>query len=166
MDIWVALAEGKRGAIARSSDVAAYIINHPAEMRTLIDAASCEDVVVVAHAVHALLTVFQHDPDLVKAFKTDLLALLLTCDQWEVIEQMCKVAPHLQCSSAEIDKLVRRLFMVVKQSRSSIARTCSLQALVDIVELYPDYQVQADEAMTFALEHGTKAMQARARNLL
>lgn len=166
MDIWGALAEGKRGAVARSSDVAMYIMGHPDEMRTLIDAASCEDAVVVAHASHALFTVFQHDPDLVKVFKTDLLALLLSHDQWEVIEQVCKIAPYLQYSSVEIDKLVYRLLILVKESRSSIARTSSLQALADIANLYSEYEVQAYEAKAFALEYGTKAMQARARKLL
>lgn len=166
MDIIGALSEGKRGAIARSADVAAYVAENPDELKTLVYALSYDDSTVVAHAAHALNSVFKHKPKILEPYKEDLLELLLSRDQWELTEQLCKVVPHLGCTSDELLILMEHLTELVKTGKSSIARTCALQAIADIAEIYPIYHEQVNEVFAFAMQHGTKAMQARVRNLL
>ncbi len=166
MDIVAALSEGKRGAVARSTDVANYVIAEPTNLANLIDALSVEDSIVVSHAAHACLTIFEIRCDLLVPYKQHLLSILLQRDQWELIEQLSKIIPHLGCTSAEGNALWIRLLSIVENGRSSIARTCALQALADMADLDPVYEPYAARAIHYALEKGTKAMQARARKFL
>lgn len=166
MDIFLALAEGKRGAIARSNEVAAHILENPAHMPTLIGALSVTDTIVVSHAAHACLTVYKKSPDLLVPYKNTLLALLEGQNQWELIEQLSKIVPFLACTVEENAALTARLVSIVESGKSSIARTCALQALVDMAALDGIHRQMADKALAYALAHGTKAMQARARKLM
>lgn len=166
MDILRELAEGKRGAVARSSAVAAYVLEHPAELSNLIAALSLRDAIVVSHAAHAMLTVFKRAPDLFQEHRDALLAILQKQDQWEVIEQLSKILPHLGLGAADRHKLLVRLQTLFEEHRSSIARTCALQAIVDMADLDDAFDDAATAALKLALETGSKAMQARARNLM
>ncbi|MEX0298021.1 MAG: hypothetical protein AB3N28_03055 [Kordiimonas sp.] len=166
MDIFAALSEGKRGAVARSTEVALHIIATPSDLQILIDALSFDDPVVVSHAAHACLTIFKTHPHLLVPFKLHLLSMLLQRDQWELIEQLSKIIPQLGCTSAEGNALWIRLLSIVETGSSSIARTCALQALADMAALDPVYEPYAARAIHYALEKGTKAMQARARKFL
>lgn len=166
MDVIGALAEGKRGAVARSTEVANYILQSPAEVSTLIEALQVSDEVIVSHAAHAIHTIFQINSALLVPHKDILLTILLENDQWEIIEQLCKIMPFVGCSDSQIAMLTDHLLTVVVEGKSSIGRTCALEAIVRVAEAESFYVPKADGALKFALEKGTKAMQARARRLL
>tara|TARA_R110002096_G_scaffold169810_14_gene341659 strand:- start:465 stop:971 length:507 start_codon:yes stop_codon:yes gene_type:complete len=165
MEIIAALAEGKRSAIAGSSDVAHYVVGKPEAVGLLIEALSSSDAIVAAHAAHACLSVFKACPDRLLPYRKTLLAVLHQRDQWELIEQLTKIVPQLGCTDEEQKSLSRRLMDVVGYGTSSIARTCALQGLVDLASIDEFYETNASQAIAYALENGTKAMKARARKL-
>jgi len=166
MDIFQALTEGKRGAVARSTEVAEYLLKHPDELPALIKALASVNTVLVAHAAHALLTVFHRGAGLLEPYKAELLTLLLAGEQWELLEQMAKVMPYLGFNEVDRQHMNDRFWHIVHYGQSSIARACAVQALVDMAHSEKRFERQAQAALTYALEKGSKAMQARARNLL
>ncbi len=159
------LAEGERKAVANSTAVARAVLANPAHVKVLVDALSSANATIVSHAAHALLTVFKKNPALLKPFASQLLKAFKR-DQWEVLEQLAKILPGLELPPAQQKTFVQRLEQVFYQGTSSIARTCALQALDDIAGRQKKWRATSDKAMKFALEEGTKAMQARARTLL
>lgn len=165
MDIIATLAEGKRGSVARASDVMHYVRGKPEALGSLIEALSSSDATVVAHAAHACLSIFKACPDRLLPYRKALLAVLLQRDQWELIEQLTKILPQLGYSDEERQGLSARLMDVVENGASSIARTCALQGLVDLAAIDELYEANASQAIEYALESGTKAMKARARKL-
>lgn len=164
-EISLLLAEGSRGSVAQSGKVPQAVVEDPALLETLIDCLQSDNATIVSHAAHALLTVSNMRLNLL-APHTDTLLAVLERDQWEILEQLAKILPQLELSGAQRDRLTERLKTVFYQGRSSIARTCALQALVDMAHEDAAIRADAGEALAFALENGSKAMQARARRLL
>lgn len=164
-EIMEMLAEGERKAIAKSTAVAKAVLNNPKLVKTLVDALSSTNTTIVSHAAHALLTVFRKNPELLMPF-VDQLMRAFKRDQWEILEQLAKILPGLDMPEPKQRSLVIRLEQVFYDSPSSIARTCALQALNDLGAQHQVWRDRSAKAMKFAFEHGSKAMQARARRFL
>lgn len=159
------LAEGERKNVARSGHVAKAVLDHPSLLSDLVAALWSSDRAVVSHAAHALHTISKNSVGFLNRQRSELLAAF-ELEQWELLEQLAKFLPGLQLTRQERGQLWQRLDHVLRHSNSSIARTCALQAIVDMGLRYPEYRHQTGEALTLALLEGTKAMQARARKLI
>ncbi|PCI62454.1 MAG: hypothetical protein COB37_07015 [Kordiimonadales bacterium] len=166
MDVIQALSEGKRGSVARSNEVARYILQYPDEVRQLVNALAAENPAVVSHVSHACVSIFAQEPAVLRPFGAELLEALKESSQWELLHQLPKILPHLDLDAVQLTGLSDRLWHLLKNDRSSIVRTCALQALVDMAETDEKFEPRACAAMAFAFEQGSKALQARARNLL
>ncbi len=166
MDIALALAEGKRGAIARSTEVACYIAENPAEFTLLLRLLGSSDAVVVSHASHALQTLGKCVPSLLQSYSDEIMSILKTTDQWEFIEAFSKIFSILKIGIETQSEAALRLQHLLQTNKSSIARTCALETLVMFAQENACFESEAREALIDALENGTKAMQARARKLL
>ena len=166
MDIAFALGEGKRGAIARSTEVAHHIKDHSEEFELLLSLLSRENEVCVSHAAHALQTLGKISPELVTGGSQHICEALVEQNQWELTEAFSKLLPILHISEAEAERACSVLYTRFCDEKGSLARTWALQALVDMAEKYPQHQQKAEDALQAALETGSKAMQARARKLL
>ena len=164
-EIMEMLAEGERKAIAKSTVVAQAVLANPRIAKILVDALSSSNPTIVSHAAHALLTVFKKNPALLKPFASQLMKAFMR-DQWEILEQLGKILPGLDLPKPKQRTLVNRLEQVFYDSPSSIARTSALQALNDLGAQHRVWRDRSTKAMKFAFEHGSKAMQARARKLL
>lgn len=166
MDIALALAEGKRGAIARATEVARYIAYNPAEFNTLLNLLTSNNETVVSHACHALQSLGKLVPDLVKSHSAHICQKLQDNPQWEMVEAFSKLLPIFELSEVDAATAVAVLDTQYKNGKGSLLRTWALQALYDLAENYPQHQAKANDALHIALEKGSKAMQARARKLL
>jgi len=164
-EIMEMLAEGERKAIAKSTAVAKAVLNNPKLVKTLVDALSSSNATIASHAAHALLTVFRKNPELLMPF-VDQLMRAFKRDQWEILEQLAKILPGLNLPKLKQRTLIARLEEVFYEGQSSIARTSALQALNDLGAQHKVWRDRSSKAMRFAFEHGSKAMQARARRLL
>ena len=159
------LAEGERKAVAKSSAVANQVIKTPMLMPDLIALLGSPNTTVASHAAHAMLTVSKHAPDLLKPYCAELVEALAS-DQWEVQEQLGKILPQLPLDTTQQASVWKRFNNIFYNGKSSIARTCALQAMVDMGSRFSACRDKASEAIVFAIENGSKAMQARARNLV
>lgn len=164
-DIMEMLAEGERKAIARSTEVAAAVLARPQLIKILVEALASPNKTIVSHAAHALLTIFRKKPDLLQPFAKQLLAAFMK-DQWEVLLELAKIIPGLELKEAEQKTFVQRLEQVFYKGSSSFARTSALQALDDLAAQHKVWRNASSKALKFALEEGSKAMQARARKLI
>ena len=160
------LAEGERKAVAKSTVVAKHVMAQPELTVHLINALETANTTVVSHSAHALHTIGKHKPAMLAPFVAELVAALLTSEQWETQEQLAKVLPVLPLDAQQQTAVWARFNDIFYNGTSSIARTCALQALVDMAARFPDYRGKASGVIAFALEQGSKAMQARARNLI
>ena len=164
-DIITMLAEGPRNAVANATVVAKMVLKDPKLASTLVDALASPNKTVVSHAAHALFTVFKSNPALLQPFVGQFLKAL-SGNQWEALEQLAKILPGLKLSDRQQSSLVERLEAIFYQGKSSIARTNAMQALYDLSEKHAVFQDASVKALKFAFEEGSKAMQARARNLV
>ncbi|WP_262694637.1 hypothetical protein [Kordiimonas aquimaris] len=159
------LAEGERKAVAKSSFVAEQVIENPVLMPHLISLLTFENTTVVSHAAHALHTISKAKLELLLQHSAALVGALAS-DQWEVQEQLGKFLPKLSLDAEQQEHIWQRFEDIFYNGTSSIARTCALQAMVDMSNAFSAYRGKADIAIVYALEQGSKAMQARARNLI
>ena len=164
-DMYEQLAEGERKAVARSTEVARRVVADPSLLPCLIDFLLSENTIVVSHAAHALLTVSKRHINLLEPHKGELISVL-SSEQWEVQEQLGKILPRLSLDKPQQVTVWERFQDIFYNGTSSIARTCALQALVDMGTNAEAYRGKAGKVIAYALENGSKAMQARARNLL
>lgn len=164
-DIIEMLAEGRRNAVANSTAVAKMVLKSPELAKTLVEALSSPNKTIVSHAAHALVTVFRSNPALLQPFAKHLLAAF-QAGQWETLEQLTKILPGLSLSQPQQKTFLGRLEAVLYNDKSSIARTGALQALDDMARHHAAYRQASLKALKYALEEGSKAMQARARRLL
>lgn len=164
-EIMTMLAEGQRKAVANSTVVAKLVLKSPEHVGTLVDALSSPNTTIVSHSAHALLTVFKNNPALLQPFSKQLLAAFQQ-GQWETLEQLAKILPGLNLSPPQQKTFLQRLEAVFYQDTSSIARTGALQALDDMARHHKAFRQASGRALKYALEEGSKAMQARARKLI
>lgn len=164
-DIITMLAEGPRNAVANATVVAKLVLKDPKLASTLVEALASPNKTIVSHAAHALHTVFKSNPGLLQPFAGQLLKAL-SGSQWETLEQLAKILPGLKLSKPQQKTLLERLEAVFYEGKSSIARTSAMQALHDLAETHAAFQGASVKALKFAFEEGSKAMQARARNLV
>ena len=164
-EIMAMLAEGPRNAVANATVVAKMVLKEPKLAGTLVEALASPNKTIVSHAAHALFTVFKTNPALLQPFAKQLLKAF-SGSQWEKLEQLAKILPGLSLSEPDQASFRERLEMIFYKDKSSIARTNALQALHDLGEKHAAFQEASVKALKFALEEGSKAMQARARNLL
>lgn len=164
-EIMTMLAEGRRNAVANSTAVAKIVLKSPQLMATLVDALTSPNKTIGSHAAHALLTVFKENPKLLQPFVGQLLKAFAR-GQWETMEQIAKILPGLTLSKPQQKTFLQRLEAVFYEGNSSIARTSAMQALSDLSKQHVAYRQASVKALKFALEQGSKAMQARARKLV
>ena len=164
-EILLALANGDRKEVARSTEVAHQIIADPSLMPYLMEGLIHGDETTRSHAAHACLTISQENLELLEAVKDTLITALMA-DQWELLEQMAKILPQLDLDAHDVALVAGRLGDVFEDSKSSIARTCALEAMVHLSDQYPALKGASEAMLQYALEEGTKAMQARARKLM
>ncbi|WP_286828630.1 MULTISPECIES: hypothetical protein [Kordiimonas] len=158
------LAEGDRKDVARAADAAALAEESPTVLATLIAALFHEDPATVSHAAHALMTLAKDNVILLDPHR-EALARAYGLDQWEVKEQVAKILPRLSFRQSEQGRLMEEFDETLRHHESSIARTCALQAMVDMAALDPAHTEAALSALDYAIRKGSKALQARARQL-
>ncbi len=160
------LSEGKRGAVARSTEVAEYIIEHPTCFLILLEQIQKGDEVCISHASHALATIGKLSPGLVSSHSTELTQLLLKQRQWEFIEAFSKILSILTLSNEQALVAFDVLETVFRSGKASLERVWALQALYDIALMFPECRERVEGALKVALHSDKKAVQARARRLM
>jgi len=159
------LAGGDRRSIGRSDEVAALVLKRPALFAELMDGLRAEDPLVRMRAADAAEKVSLKRPDLLAPFKARLLNLLEAATEQEVRWHLAQMLPRLPLTRRERLRAASALGRYL-EDRSSIVKTCALQALVEIAAKEESLQPEVKALLQKAVRTGTAAMKARSRKLL
>lgn len=159
------LTGGDRRSIGRANEVVKLVLAQPVLFSHLIEALHAADPLVRMRAADAAEKVSLKRPDLLRPFKTRLLRLLEQADQQELRWHLAQMVPRLSLTAQDRVRAGSALRNYLSD-RSSIVKTCALQALAEIAEKDESLLSQTKALLEDSLRTGTAAMKARARRLL
>jgi len=163
--ILVKLSGGDRRSIGKSNEVAAQVLAHPAHFRYLFVGLASDDLVLRMRAADATEKISLRRPDLLNPFKKKLFEIAGRTDQQEVRWHMALMLPRLHLTPRERALALDILFDYLRD-RSSIVKTCTMQALADLVTQDASLKSKILPLLEELTEVGTPAMRARGRKLL
>jgi HEAT repeat protein len=159
------LQGGDRRSLGRSAVVVRDAMEDPALVGDLIGALDDPDPIVRMRAADALEKATRAHPVRLTPFKTTLLRQARSSGQHEVRWHLAQLLPRLPLTRRERASAVTTLHEYL-QDRSSIVRTCALQALADLAAVDPALRPAVRATIEAAMVDGTPAMRARGRKLL
>jgi uncharacterized protein (DUF2164 family) len=159
------LSGADRRSIGRSAEVVALVLKQPALFAELIQGLRAADPLVRMRAADAAEKVSLQQPDLLRPFRAALLRLLDEASEQELRWHLAQMVPRLPLTKKERDR-VASTFRRYLHDRSSIVKTCALQALVDIAAKDEFLIPETKTLLQDSVRNGTAAMKARARKLL
>jgi hypothetical protein len=165
LEISSILAGGDRRSIGRSNKVARLVLKSPRRFRELIACLWHESPVVRMRAADAAEKVSAQEPRLLDRHKPQLLGLLAEAEQIELRWHLAAMIPRLHLTPAERQRTAATLHRYL-EDRSSIVKTFALQAFTDLAQNDAAMRPKVKQLLEDALQSGTLAMRARARNLL
>jgi len=163
--ILVKLSGGDRRSIGRSNEVAAQVLAYPAQFRNLFVGLVSDDPVLRMRAADATEKISLRRPDLLNPFKRELFEIAGRTDQQEVRWHMALILPRLHLTPRERALALDILFDYLRD-RSSIVKTCAMQALADLVTQDASLKSKILPLLEELTEVGTPAMRARGRKLV
>jgi uncharacterized membrane-anchored protein YjiN (DUF445 family) len=116
-------------------------------------------------AADASEKITRKEPDLLRPYKKELLALMAKAEQQELRWHLAAIVPRLPLNSKE-RQLVSSLLRRYLEDGSSIVKTCALQALADLAVDDSSIRPGVMEILRQSTRKGTPAMKARSRKLL
>lgn len=117
-------------------------------------------------AADALEKIFQKKPDLLKDKVEKLIETLSSNSQKEVRWHIAQILPKLTMNDTQLKQATEVWVDDFYNSKSSIVRTFSLQAMHDVSKNKPLLKSQYNDMLTHALSKGSSAMKARAKLLI
>ena len=154
-----------RRSIGRSNAVAALVLKHPEAAGQLVRALWDTDYVVRMRAADALEKASIPKPAIISRFKSELLGLLCEATQQELRWHLALMVSRLPLTAAERHRAAADLRRYL-DDRSSIVKTCALQALAELSEQDSSLRTEVIDLLRTAARTGTAAMRARSRKLL
>jgi HEAT repeat protein len=159
------LEGGDRRSIGRANEVARLVLKEPRRFRELIKCLWHENPVVRSRAADAAEKVSPKKPRLLDRHKVELLGLLAESEQIELRWHLAAMVPRLHLTPAERQRAIAALHHYLND-RSSIVKTSALQGLADLAQDDGALRGKVKQLLEDAVQSGTSAMRARARNLL
>ena len=159
------LKGGDGRSIGRADEVAAAVSKNLAMFPELMKGLWSEDPLVRMRAADATEKITRSNPDLLRPYRRELLGLMAEAQQQELRWHLAAMVPRLELDSKERE-LVRSLLNSYLEDRSSIVKTCALQALADLAAQQSSIRPGVIEILRQAVRNGTPAMKARSRRLL
>ena len=104
-------------------------------------------------------------PELLNAFKAELLGLADETTQAELRWHLALMLPRLRLTRIERMRAVSTLRRYLDDP-SSIARTCALQGMAELAQDNKEIEAEVLGLLERAARNGTPAMKARARKLI
>jgi len=159
------LTGGDRRSIGRADEVAELALKQPALFRELITGIRDADPLVCMRAADAAEKASLKQPELLQAFRSELLRLLDEASQQEVRWHLAQMVPRLPLTQKQRVRAASALRRYLEDP-SSIVKTCALQALAEIAATDASLQPEVKTLLQKAVRTGTLAMKARSRKLL
>jgi hypothetical protein len=161
-----AMLEGSdQRSIGRANEVARLVLKESRRFRELIKCLWDENPVVRMRAADAAEKVSAKKPRLLDPYKTELLGLLAEAEQIELRWHLAAMIPRLRLTAPQRHRAAAVLQRYL-EDRSSIVKTFAMQGLADLSQNDADLRSKVKQLLEGAVQSGTPAMRARARNLL
>jgi len=164
-NILALLEGGDRRSIGRADEVAAAVSKNHALFATLMQGWCSNDPLVRMRAADATEKITRKDPDLLRPYKNELLVLMGEAEQQELRWHLAAMVPRLPLNSKE-RQLATSLLRRYLKDRSSIVKTCALQAMADLAADDSSMRPAVTEILRQSTRNGTPEMKARSRKLL
>jgi hypothetical protein len=162
----VAMLEGSdRRSIGRANKVADLVLREPGRFRELIKCLWDDNPVIRMRAADAAEKVSAKKPRLLDRHRAELLGLLAEAEQIELRWHLAAMVPRLRLTPAERRRAAAALHHYLNDN-SSIVKTFALQGLADLARDDAALRDSVKQLLEDAVQSGTPAMRARARNLL
>lgn len=145
--------------------MADIVLARASRVEELLACCLVQETEIRSRASHALMTIARRKDDLLQPHTAFLLQKLMTIPQWEVRSHLCQTITLLKLDKEEIDRLVEILAEFLAD-KSSIVRTCAMQAMVDLCGQSPGLVHMVRPVIADRTISGTAAMRARGRQLL
>ena len=159
------LAGGDGRSIGRANGVACLVLRRPHRFRELINCLWNENPIVRMRAADAAEKVSAKKPRLLDRYKPELLGLLAETEQIELRWHLAAMIPRLRLTAPERRRAAAALQRYL-DDRSSIVKTFALQGLAELSRNDANLRAKVKLVLEGAVQSGTPAMRARARNLL
>ncbi len=159
------LEGGDRRSIGRADQIAAMVSRHPKLVPDLMEGFWSDDPLVRMRAADAAEKITRSNPELLRPYKSALLALMAEADQKELRWHLAVMLPRLVLNNEE-RRLAISLLHSCLEDGSSTVKTFALQGLADFARDHPDIRAEATETLRESSHAGTPAMKARSRKLL
>ncbi len=159
------LSGGDRRSIGKSLEVAADVLANPRLFPELFKGMFSRDPVIRMRAADAVEKVTVHNPILLKPLKKKLLTQVALIDQKEVRWHAAQLFARVEWTRPERTRIVTVLREYLKD-KSSIVRTCAMQALGDIALRDSKLRTPIVKQLKELTETGTPAMKARGKKIL
>jgi hypothetical protein len=159
------LSGGDRRSIGRSDEVAALVLEQPVLFAELIRGLRATDPLVRMRAADAAEKVSRKQPKLLRPFKRELMHLLEETSEQELRWHLAQMVPRLPLTTKERMRATGA-FRHYLADRSSIVKTCAMQALADIAAKDESLLRETKQLLHDSMRNGTAAMKARGRKLL
>lgn len=159
------LAGGDRRSTGKSNQAAKAVLSQPERLQELLDCAMASDPIVRSRSTHALMQIAASQPELLQMHIQFLLDHVAMIQQWEVRSHICQCLTKLKPSPKQISEFLKVLEHYL-EDKSSIVKTCAMQALVDLCQLDASLLKWVRPLILDCTHHGTAAMRARGRHLL
>ena len=159
------LSGGDRRSIGGADDVARDIEHGLVDVVEVVKLMTgSDDPIIAMRAADAVEKATRGRPELLEPVRGQLLDLLEVARQQELRWHLAQIAPRLELSAGEADRVVAILEDYLHDT-SSIVKTEALQALVDLARASNRGVDRVLRLLDLAATSGTPAMQARARKL-
>jgi len=165
IDILKKLKGGDRRSVGRVNEVVADVLNEPSQFGTLFSGLFTDDPVIRMRSADAIEKIAAQHPDYLQPYKKRLLEQVAKIEQQEVRWHVAQMVPRLELSREERASIVEILLGYLTD-KSSIVKTFSMQALVDLAENDTDLRRRVIPLLDELMRTGSPAMKTRGRKLL
>ncbi|UCG66210.1 MAG: hypothetical protein JSW12_04030 [Deltaproteobacteria bacterium] len=159
------LKGGDRRSIGRVNEVVADVLNEPSLFGTLFSGLFTNDPVIRMRSADAIEKITAQNPDYLQPYKKRLLEQVAKIEQQEVRWHVAQMVPRLELSRQERASIVEILLGYLTD-KSSIVKTFSIQALVDLADNDTDLRRRVIPLLDELMRTGSPAMKTRGRKLL
>ena len=159
------LRGGDRRSIGNSNRVVQLVLRNARKFPALFACLWDKDGLVRMRAADAIEKITIPRPELLQKHKEELLGLVAEAEQIELRWHLALMLPRLKLSAAERHRAMGSLHHYL-EDRSSIVKTCALQALADLAKQDAGLRETTRQILEDSRQNGTAAMKARARRLL
>lgn len=159
------LSGGDRRSIGCSNDIVEEVFRDRRLLGDVVCGLLEVDPLVRMRAADAIEKIGARQPELLQPYKTTLLRLAADSEQPEVRWHTAQMLPRLELGPHE-QAIAIRILNGYLSDRSSIVKTCAMQALAEFAERDESLRAQTIAMLEEQVQTGTPAMKSRGRRLL